>query len=118
MGFNEFITYVDSKVDITIASIFRNLSFNVDSFPNTSIIVTLINDAACGSRLAILTSEVRPNKLWLPQDKITSRKLKSIRVSTISLYIQKSVLITTGDDTDFVVVEGYISQCDKITQIY
>jgi len=68
MGFSECSENLGNKVDTTIASIFHKLGLKVATHPKKTILFSLLFAAACASGLAVLNTENRPEKLWVPQN--------------------------------------------------
>ena len=99
MGFSECSEALGNKVDSTIDSFFKKLGLHVSSCPKITIILTIVLGVTCGSGLAVLTSENRPEKLWVPQDTMTKQEIVKYK----SIYKPNShinnIFITLSDGT-------------------
>ena len=65
------------KVDEAIAGFFYKIRHACSSCPKTTIAVTLAVSALCTGGILQLTTENRPEKLWVPQD--TEAEAKQMR---------------------------------------
>jgi len=101
MGCNDCSEALGNKVDQTIASFFKNLGLKVANRPKTTIVVSLLFVAACGSGLGVLKTENRTEKLWVPQNTVADEETKRYKKAfTPSSRISNIILTASNDASD------------------